>query len=362
MYMTNKKVIILLPKIGNSGPSKGALAILKGISKKYSVSVFSLEKKKLNEESDYENINVIFLKSFFNIKILKYIGFLREIKNLKKKYDKIVIISFTLIPDIFTSLLPNDIRKISSIRMNIFHDYKYLFGFAYYFIIKLHLFILRRFNVIVTMHDKMKNQFPVNLKRKTINISNFIDEESLLKYKKNKISSKDTIKIVYCGSLIKRKNPEAIIYAMKKIKLMNRKVSLDLIGSGPLLSYLKFLVNKYDLNQEVFFHGHLKNPYEIMSNNDLFVLPSKTEGVSRAMLEALYLGLYCIVRNIDGNSNVIKNGKNGYLFEENKQLPSEILKAERLKNKSKTQRYELLPMHSKYDRNIQKYSNLINEV
>lgn len=359
--MTNKKVIILLPKIGNSGPSKGALALFKGICKQYCVTVFSLEEKKLNEETEYKNINVVFLKSFFDIKILKYISLLREIKYLKKKYDKIVIISFTLIPDIFASLLPNDIKKISSIRMNIFHDYKYLFGYIYYFIIKLHLLILGRFNVIVTMHDKMKNQFPINLKRKTVNINNFIDEESLSRYKKNKISSKETIRLVYCGSLIKRKNPEAIIHAIKKIKSMNRKVSLDLIGSGPLLSHLKFLVNKFNLNQEVFFHGHLKNPYKIMSNNDLFVLPSQTEGVSRAMLEALYLGLYCIVRNIDGNSNVIKNGENGYLFEENNQLPNEILKAEKLKNKSKTERYELLPMHSKYDRNIQKYSNLINE-
>ena len=211
------------------------------------------------------------------------------------------------------------------------------------------------------MHDKMKNQFPVNLKRKTVNISNFIDEESLLKYKKNKISSKETIKIVYCGSLIKRKNPEALIYAMKKIKSTKRKVSLDLIGSGPLLSHLKYLVNKFDLNQEVFFHGNLKNPYEIMSNNDLFVLPSQTEGVSRAMLEALYLGLYCIVRNIDGNSDIIKNGKNGYLFEQNNQLTNQILRAEKLKNKSSLQRYGLLPMHNKYARNIKKYSNLINE-
>lgn len=360
--MTNKKVIILLPKIGNSGPSKGALALLKGIREQFSVTVFSLEEKKISGESDFKKIKVIFLKSFFNIKILKYISLLSEIKNLKKKYNKIVIISFTLIPDIFVSLLPNDIRKISSIRMNIFHDYKYLFGYFYYLIVTLHLFVLRRFNVIVTMHDKMKNQFPNNLKRKTVNISNFIDEKSLLRYRKNKISSKKTIKLVYCGSLIKRKDPIAIIYAIKKIKSMNRQVSLDLIGSGPLLSHLRFLVKKFDLKQEVLFHGQLKNPYKIMSNNDLFVLPSQTEGISRAMLEALYLGLFCIVRNIDGNSNIIKNGKNGYLFDENNQLSNQILKAEKLKNKIKTYRYELLPMNSKYERNIKRYSNLINEI
>ena len=74
------------------------------------------------------------------------------------------------------------------------------------------------------------------------------------------------------------------------------------------------------------------------------------------------LGLICIVRNIDGNSNIIKNGKNGYLFNENNQLPNQILKAEKLKNKIKTSRYELLPMKSNYERNINRYSNLINEI
>jgi glycosyltransferase involved in cell wall biosynthesis len=360
--MANKKVIILLPKIGNSGPSKGALALSKGICDQYSVTVFSLEEKKSKEKNSYKNTQVVFLKSFFNIKILKYLSFFSKIKNLKKKYDKIVVISFTLIPDIFVSLLPNDIKKISSIRMNIFRDYKYLFGYFYFFIVKLHVYALSRFNVVVTMHDKMKNQFPINLKRKIVNISNFIDEESLSKYRKNKISSKEIIKIVYCGSLIKRKDPIALIYAIKKIKSMSRKVSLDLIGSGPLLRHLKFLVNKFDLNQEVFFHGHLKNPYKIMSNNDLFVLPSQTEGVSRAMLEALYLGLYCIVRNIDGNSDIIKDKKNGYLFENNNELFNKILKAEKLKNSKITSKNELLPTHSKYDKNIQRYLDLINEI
>ena len=54
--MTNKKVIILLPKIENSGPSKGALALLKGIREQFSVTVFSLEEKKINGESDFKKI------------------------------------------------------------------------------------------------------------------------------------------------------------------------------------------------------------------------------------------------------------------------------------------------------------------
>ena len=37
-------------------------------------------------------------------------------------------------------------------------------------------------------------------------------------------------------------------------------------------------------------------------------------------------------------------------------------KAEKLKNKIKTSRHELLPMNSKYEKNIKRYSNLINEI
>jgi len=50
------------------------------------------------------------------------------------------------------------------------------------------------------------------------------------------------------------------------------------------------------------------------------VIPSISEGVSRAVLEALYLGVPCVMRDIDGNSELITSGVNGELFNANADL------------------------------------------
>ena len=47
--------------------------------------------------------------------------------------------------------------------------------------------------------------------------------------------------------------------------------------------------------------------------NDIFILPSLWEGLPIALLEAMYLGKICIVSNVIGNRDVIKNGENGFV-------------------------------------------------
>ena len=50
------------------------------------------------------------------------------------------------------------------------------------------------------------------------------------------------------------------------------------------------------------------------------LIPSLSEGVSRAALEALYLGVPCVMRDIDGNSELITSGVNGELFKDDNDL------------------------------------------
>jgi len=50
------------------------------------------------------------------------------------------------------------------------------------------------------------------------------------------------------------------------------------------------------------------------------LLPSKSEGLSRSVMESLFFGIPCIMSNIDGANEIIKNGENGYLYNNEEEL------------------------------------------
>ena len=70
----------------------------------------------------------------------------------------------------------------------------------------------------------------------------------------------------------------------------------------------------------IFDHGQLNNPFEIVLRENYFVLPSLSEGTSRVAMEALYLGLPCVMRNMVNNFELIQTAQQGYLFDEDEEL------------------------------------------
>ena len=57
---------------------------------------------------------------------------------------------------------------------------------------------------------------------------------------------------------------------------------------------------------------------EICKSADVFVFPSKREGLSVALMEAMACGLPCVVSKIRGNVDLVEKGVNGFLFENKK--------------------------------------------
>ena len=60
--------------------------------------------------------------------------------------------------------------------------------------------------------------------------------------------------------------------------------------------------------------GYRDNVIEIMKSIDIFVFPSKREGLSVALMEAMACDLPCVASNIRGNRDLIENAINGYVI------------------------------------------------
>ncbi len=147
-----------------------------------------------------------------------------------------------------------------------------------------------------------------------------LTQENELKREEYKFNPKKA-KLITVSSLIKRKNIKAVILAYKKLKKKHKKISLEIIGDGPLREKLEILNVKYKLDIE--FSGSLpkEKVYEKMAEADIFILPSKNETFGMVYMEALSHGDIVLCTKNSGAAGIIKddgNGeRNGFLIKPN---------------------------------------------
>ena len=213
------------------------------------------------------------------------------------------------------------------------------------------------------MTETMANTIEKQIKKKSVIIGNFIDEKSIEKYRKIKKENSNTFKIVFIGRLYYGKKPDLVIKTISKI-IDNYKINLSLliIGTGPLKKKLEKEVVQLQKNKFIKFLGHLNDPWVEAFDANLLVLPSKSEGLSRAVLEALYLGIPCLVRNVDSNKDLIEPGKNGFLFDNDKYFFNQTLEAIQFFSTIKLKKKILLKNIFREKFCIDQYSKLIEKI
>lgn len=127
--------------------------------------------------------------------------------------------------------------------------------------------------------------------------------------------AEDDFLVLSVGELNRNKNQKTII---KALSLMNNdKVHYILCGKGEQLEKLQKLTKKLQLERQVHFLGYRKDVVDICSQADVYVMPSKREGLPVASLEAMYCGLPLVTSNIRGLVDVMEDGVTGYLCKPN---------------------------------------------
>ncbi|PTJ12401.1 teichoic acid biosynthesis protein, partial [Staphylococcus simulans] len=121
---------------------------------------------------------------------------------------------------------------------------------------------------------------------------------------------------VSVGRLSPEKNHYSLIKAFKKVVEKEEKSKLFIIGDGPQYSQLYSLIQRLNLQENVFLLGFIQNPFIFVEQCDCFVLASNNEGQGMAILEANVLGKPIIGTNVSGINTVINN-ENGLLVENN---------------------------------------------
>jgi glycosyltransferase involved in cell wall biosynthesis len=124
--------------------------------------------------------------------------------------------------------------------------------------------------------------------------------------KEKKIFSGDVKLVMAVARLSMEKGIDVLLKAWAEVMASHPFLKLTIAGQGPLEHSLKKLCQDLRLTDSVEFLGSIPNLNEQWSNADLFVLPSRSEGLSNALLEAMSYGLPCIATNVGGNSELIR--------------------------------------------------------
>ena len=148
-----------------------------------------------------------------------------------------------------------------------------------------------------------------------------IQLHEFLKKKKEKIEDLKIEKsnlIIGIGRLTRQKNFLLLIRAFEQILTKYPKYHLILLGEGEEKDLLVKEVKKLKIQGKVSFLGYKQNVYKYLLNSDCFILTSLWEDPGFVILEAALSNTLIISSNCpNGPSEILSNGQNGFLFQNN---------------------------------------------
>lgn len=129
------------------------------------------------------------------------------------------------------------------------------------------------------------------------------------------------LRIVQIGRLYyPKKGQDLMLQALAQCRKAGLSINLTLMGgvydySEQSYRHLQQLVKTLNLQDCVNFLVNQSHVPEVLRQVDLFVLPSRYEGLGLVVLEAMAAGVPVIASNVDGPAELIRHGQNGLLFE-----------------------------------------------
>ena len=118
-------------------------------------------------------------------------------------------------------------------------------------------------------------------------------------------------RLVCVGRCRPEKGLDDLLRAFAQLAPRRPDLTLDLVGGGPEQPRLEAEAASLGVAERVRFHGDVPDPWPALREADVFVLPSHSEGLSNALLEAMSAGLPCVVTAVGGNLDLVGDGATG---------------------------------------------------
>jgi glycosyltransferase involved in cell wall biosynthesis len=162
-------------------------------------------------------------------------------------------------------------------------------------------YMLGKLDCLVVVSKASENEFREMgyLKSTMINIPNGVAVSIGEKHPRG-----DSIRCISIGRFTREKGIDVLLRAWAKVVQERKTLTLILLGDGSQAMELKRLAELLGLERSVEFKGMVQNVEEYLKVADLFILPSRAEGLSNALLEAMSYGIPCIATHVGGTPEI----------------------------------------------------------
>ena len=315
-----KKIIEIIPEFKLAGAETMCENLINAIDKKkyeiIAISLFS-NKSPITERLEKNNIKIYYLnkKKGFDLKV-----FFKLCKIFKKEkpdmiHTHLYVMRYSLLPSILFSKKAVKVHTVHNIAEKEISKGKIIHKIAF-----------KIFNVIpVAISEVVKESIIKTYKlnsNKVPLIYNGINLDNCIKKKNYKCSNT----IIHIGRFSEQKNHVELIDIFNDCLKQNGKLKLLLIGDGEKKDEIHNYCKELGILKNVNFLGLQDNCYSFLNESDIFVMPSKWEGMPMTIIEAFGTGLPVVAYPVGGISDMIINEKNGFLPNNKKDFCNKILK------------------------------------
>lgn len=254
---------------------------------------------------------------------------------------------------------------------------KNLFRFFYRYFI--HLLFPFFVDLIIVESPEARNRILKRywwLKNKIIVLPNGVDtdtyEELEKSIKRSKRSTKKKI-ILFVGDVISRKGVDLLIKAFSRLEKEYPSYIVKIVGDVKVdPTYKKFLdklIQSERISKKVIFLGRIgeKELVKEFYKAEIFCLPSRSEGFSIVLIEAMYFGKAIVASNVGASQFVLEKGKAGLIFEKDNLNDlifklRLVMKSERLRKFLGKKAHERCIKYFNWSRIVEKLDSYIRKI
>lgn len=306
------RIAYVINYIEKNGPSSVVLNLINNLDReKYNISLITLFSGNDSEVIAKLKDNCISVYECSTLSRMKCLmGRCKEFFDVVRRGHFDVLHTHGFIPDIISSQLNIQIKKITTIHSNMYEDYLDSYGWAKSRIfIALHLNALKKLNECVCCSESVYRVIKQKLNNTTFirNGIEHVNAQYAVTREKLNVPAKARV-FLYAGVLNTRKN---IVWLIENfVRYRDDNEYLIVLGTGN-----KEAECKEEADSHVKMLGFQSEPIAYMNISDVYISASKSEGFSISILEALSCGLGLFLSDIPSHREVVEMEKSTYLGE-----------------------------------------------